>query len=100
MDSLNNININPTAYTNRQTPSLNNSNEQYNEQISNNQKQEAKDKEQCVKRADNHCRQGNTSIPGHNNTILQDSEIIKTRSDELLKNQKDWHISINNHKPL
>ena len=48
VDILNNINKNPTACANVLTSNVNNSDVQYHEQINSDQKQEAKDKEQCV----------------------------------------------------
>ena len=76
---LSNINKNPTAYATVQTPRINNISEQCNEQSNNSQKEEVKDKEQYNTRADNNHRQGNTNGPGDNKTMLQDSEVIKTR---------------------
>ena len=90
MDILNNINKNPTAYANVQTPSINNSDGQYHEQINSDQK-EAKEKEQCVKRTDISYKEG-TCIPGDNKTVLQGSEVLKTRSGQVVK--KNRQISI------
>ena len=84
-DILGNINKNPTTYATVQTPSINNISGQYNEQSSNGQKEEVKDKEQYNTRSDNNCRQGNTSVPGDNKTMLQDSKVIKTRSGWIIK---------------
>ena len=67
------------AYANVQTPNVNNSDRQYHEQINSDQKQEAKDKEQCVKRTDISCKEG-ACIPGDNKTVFQGSEVLKTRS--------------------
>ena len=78
-DILSNINKNPTAYATIQTPNINNSSGQYNEQSNSSQKGEAKDKEQYNTRPNNNCRQGNTSVPGDNKTMFQDSEVIKNR---------------------
>ena len=84
-DILENINKNPTAYATVQTPIINNISEQCNDQSNNSQKEEAMDKEQYNTRADNNCRQGNTSVPGDNKTMLQDSEVIKTRLGSVIK---------------
>ena len=79
-DILSNINKNPTAYATVQTPNINNSSGQYNEQSNSSQKEEAKDKKQYNTRPNNNHRQGNTSILRDNKTMFQDSEVIKTRS--------------------
>ena len=79
VEILNTINKNPTAYAIRQTTNINNKDGQCNEQINNkNQQQEAKDKEQCTKRADISYKEG-AGVPQDNKTVLQDSEIQKTR---------------------
>ena len=77
---LNTININPTAYAIRQTININNKDGQYNEQIdNNNQQQEAKEKEQCNKRADISHKQA-AGVPRDNKTAFQGGEVQKTRS--------------------
>ena len=77
---FNTINKIPTAYANRQTTNINNKDGQYNEQINknNNQQQEAKDKEQCTKRADISHKEG-AGVPKDNKTVLQGSEVQNTR---------------------
>ena len=77
-DILNNISKNPTAYGNVQIPNVNNSDGQYHEQINSDHKQEAKEKEQCVKRTDISRKEG-TYIPGDYKSVLQGSEVLKTR---------------------
>ena len=80
MEILNTINKIPTAYANRNTTNIDNKDGQYNEQINNNnQQQEAKDKEQCTKRADISHKEG-AGVPKDNKTVLQGSEVRKTRS--------------------
>ena len=78
-DILNNINKNPTVYANVQTPNINNSDGQDHEQINSNQKQEAKDRKQCVKRTDISRKEG-ACIPGDSKAVFQGSEVLKTRS--------------------
>ena len=79
MDILNNINKNPTVYANVQTPNISNSDGKYHEQINSNQKEEAKDKEQSVKRTDISCKE-EACITGDNKTVFQGGEVLKTRS--------------------
>ena len=49
------------------------------------QKEEAKDKEQYNSKADNNCKQGNTSVPRDNKTMFQESEVLKTRLGWVVK---------------
>ena len=84
MDILNNINKNPTAYANVQTPNINNSDGQYHEQINSDKKQEAKDQEQCVKMTDISHKEG-AYIPGDNKTVFQGSKVLKTRLGQVAK---------------
>ena len=79
MEILNTINKNPTADSNRQTTNINNKDGQYNEQINKNNQQEAKYKEQCTKRVDISHKEG-AGVPQDNRTVLQGSEVQKTRS--------------------
>ena len=68
---------------------MNNKDGQCNEQINNkNQQQEAKDKEQCIKWADISHKEG-SGVPQDNKTVLQGSEVQKTRSGQVVKNQTD-----------
>ena len=84
MEVLNTINKIPTAYANKQTTNINNKDRQYNEQINNNKQQEAKDKEQCTKRADITHKLG-AGVPKDNQTVLQGSEVQKTRLGWVVK---------------
>ena len=79
VEILNAINKNATAYTIRQTTNINNKDGQCDEQINNkNQQQEAKDKEQCTKRADISHKEG-AAVLQDNKTVLQSSEVQKTK---------------------
>ena len=79
-DILNNINKNLTPYVNMNTNSSNKHSGQQHQQANNNEKGEARDKEQNSTVANNEQRQENTNIPIDKRTISQGSEVIKTRS--------------------
>ena len=59
---------------------------QCNQQTNNTQKGKAMDnKEQSCLVAGNNCRQGARNVPKDEGTSLQDNEVIKTRSGQIVK---------------
>ena len=56
-------------------------------------------KEQSIIVASNNQRQGAINVPKHNGASLQDGEVIKTRSRQIVKNQTDSYTCSTNYQP-
>ena len=73
------------AYVTANAPSNNSHSGQYHEQTNTSQKEEAKDKEQYNTVANTNQRQERINSPIDKRTMLQGSEVIKTRSGPIVK---------------
>ena len=84
---MNNINKNPVACASTHNNDNINSIAQCNQQTNNTQKGKAMDnKEQSSIVAGNSHRQGAINVPKDKGTSLQDNEVIKTRSGQIIRN--------------
>ena len=73
------------AYVNAHTNGSNSHSGQYHQQTIHNQKGEARDKEQNNTLANNKLREENRNVLIDKRTISQGSEVIKTRSGQIIK---------------
>ena len=97
-DILNNINKNSMAHTSNNKDHSG----QCHQQTNNNQKGEARDKEQNSAVANNDPRQENTNVSLDKRTTPQGSEVIKTRSGQIIKKPDrlvytKWQLSACQH---